>query len=205
MFVRMVLLALSVSVVFYLAGKRAPSDLLATLIGSSLGVALIVPMGIARDKMEGTLEFICGLPVHSRDIAASRFAAVALLALPWAVVVGVFSRFAPALGMLSPAGAGAVTWIALFFLGACATALLTRFDFESLLGAPVVIMVLLVVLVPRAVHALIPGMSAGAILQILNQPAAPAIFGAGLLISVGATCTAAFVVTARGFANYRHR
>ncbi len=205
MFIRMVLLALSVGVVFFLAGKQAPTDLLATLIGSSLGVALIVPMGIARDKMEGTLEFICGLPVHARDIAASRFAAVALLALPWAVGVGVFSRSVPALGTLNPLGAGALIWVALVLLGVCATALLTRFEFESLLGAPVVAMVLLVVLVPRAVHLLIPGLSAGALLQLLSRPTAPAIVAAGLVVAGAAVCGAAFVITARGLATYRAR
>jgi len=59
MFVRMALVTVVIGLVFFVAGKRTPADLLATLVGSGLGVALIVPMGIARDKMEGTLEFIC--------------------------------------------------------------------------------------------------------------------------------------------------
>ncbi len=85
---RMVFVTFAICGLFYLAGKREASNQLAILLGSGLGIVLLVPMGIVRDKMEGTLEFICGLPVEPREIAASRFIAGALIAIPWAIAVG---------------------------------------------------------------------------------------------------------------------
>jgi hypothetical protein len=202
-FLRMVLLTLLVSTVFFVAGKRTPNELLATLIGSSLGVVLIVPMGISRDKMEGTLEFICGLPIEPHTIAASRFIAVALLATPWAVSVGALSCVVPAVGALNPAGVAVLVWLTMLLLGSCATALLARFDLETLLGAPIIVMVIAAVLVPRVVHSPIPGVTPDALLDFLGQPAAPLLLASALLAAVGAFGSVAFAVTVRGFAGYR--
>lgn len=202
MVVRMAALTVIVCAVFYLAGKRTPADFLATLIGSSLGVALIVPMGISRDKMEGTLDFLCGLPVEPRDIAASRFVAVALLAVPWAVAVGALSFALPAPIPVNPAAAALLTWFALLILGACATAALARFELESLLGAPVVALVIFVALVPRALRALMPGLSPEALVEILRQPRAPLLLALVLVAVAGGTCTIAFEMASRAFARY---
>src|ERR1019366_8109956 len=168
MVLRMACLTVIVGLVFCVAGKPTPSDLLATLIGSSIGVVLIVPMGISRDKMEGSLDFLCGLPVESHAIAASRFIAVAVLSIPWAVGVGAVAFTVPTIASLNPVGVAILTWLAMLLLGASATALLTRFELESLLGAPVIAMVIAVVLVPRAVHALIPGMTKETVLRLLQ-------------------------------------
>jgi hypothetical protein len=200
---RMVLLTLFIGVVFFVAGKRTPASLFATLLGCSLGVVLIVPMGISRDKMEGTLDFICGLPVEPRDIAASRFIAVALLAIPWATGVGVLSATGPAIGALNPVGAAVLTWLTMVLLGICATALMTRYDLETLLGAPIIAMAIVVVIVPRVVHSLIPGITPETALQLLTRPAAPPLLATALLVAIGAIGTVAFAVTTRGFANYR--
>ena len=88
---RLALVTAAIGALFYLAGKRTPTEMLAAMIGSSIGVVLVVPMGITRDKLEGTLDFICALPVDSRTIAASRIAAMAVLSIPWAVGIGVIS------------------------------------------------------------------------------------------------------------------
>jgi len=123
--------------------------------------------------------------------------------VPWAVGVGALSLAVPAIGVLNPVGVTALTWLAMFLLGSCAAALLTRFDLESMLGAPLVAMVILLVLVPRVVHALIPGMTAETVVQFLARPSAAFVLGCGLVVVVGAIGLAAFVVAERGFANYR--
>jgi hypothetical protein len=203
MLFRMVALTAIVSATFYLAGKRTSADFLATLIGSSLGVVLIVPMGISRDKMEGTLDFLCGLPVESQEIAASRFVAVAILSVPWAMGVGALSFALPAPIPLNPAGVAILAWLALLMLGACATALLARFDLESLLGAPVVAIVIAVAVVPRAVRLLMPAITREAFMAFLRQPSAPLVLMFSFLAAAVVTGAAAFGITSRAFANYR--
>jgi hypothetical protein len=200
---RMALLTIAIGLVFYLAGKRTPGDMLAILIGSSLGTVLIVPMGISRDKMEGTLEFICGLPVEAREIAYSRFAAMALVALPWAVGVGLLSPFVPSFGVVQPAALAITIWLVLVMLGSCAIALMTCFDLESVLGVPLISGVILLVLVPRASRALFPELTADAFLRFAGRPEAPAILMGGLLVALAAIGAAALKVTERGFAGYR--
>jgi hypothetical protein len=203
MVLRMACLTIIVGVVFFLAGKRTPADFLAILIGSSLGVVLIVPMGISRDKMDGSLDFLCGLPVESHAIAASRFIAVAVLAIPWAVGVGAASFTLPVMVSLNPVGVAILTWLAMLLLGACGTALFTRFELESLLGAPVVAMVISVVLVPRVVHALIPGITQESLLRFLQQPTTPLVLATVLPAAVGIVGAVAFGIASRGFATYR--
>jgi hypothetical protein len=201
--VRMLSLTVLVGVVFFAAGKRTPESLLAALIGCSLGVVLIVPMGVSRDKMEGTLDFICGLPVKSRDIASSRFIAVALLAIPWALGIGALSIAVPAPVTLNPVVIAWLAWLAMLLLGAGATALFATFDLESLLGAPVIAMILALVIVPRLVRALFPALTPATVMQWITKPASSLMLASALVLISLAVGTIAFAITARGFANHR--
>lgn len=203
MVVKMAVLTAIVCGVFVVAGKRAPSDLLAVVMGSGLGAALIVPMGISRDKMEGTLEFLCGLPVEPRAIAASRFGAMAVFAAPWAVAVGVVSLALPAIARVNPVAAAVLAWLALLLIGACGVAAFACFDLESLLGAPLVGLAIAFVLVPRAVRALFPAVTGDAVLRLMRQPAAPLVIAVCMLAVGGVVGAIAFGMTTRGFANYR--
>lgn len=199
----MVILTVLVGLVFFLAGKRSPESLLAALIGCSLGVVLIVPMGISRDKMEGTLDFLCGLPVESRDIAASRLIAVALLAVPWAVGVGAFSVVVPTSIELGPVRAAMIAWLTMLVLGAIATALFVCFDLESLLGAPIVAMIVMLVVVPRVVHVFIPQITQESVLRFLAGGAASTVVVTVFFSAVLATVLASHQVSARALARYR--
>jgi hypothetical protein len=201
---RMILLTAAVGIVFYALGKRTPADQLAALIGCSLGVVLIVPLGIARDKMEGTLDFVCGLPVDARDIAASRFIAVAALAFPWALGIGALSSAAPSIGLVNPVDVFVFAWFGLFLLGSSATALFSRYEFETLLGTPVVLMILFVAVVPRIARLWLPSLTPESLVRILSEPYAPLAIAAALLAAVALVGSVAFAATARGFAAYRH-
>jgi hypothetical protein len=203
MVVRMAVLTTIVCGVFFVAGKRTAADMLVTVLGTGLGATLIVPMGISRDKMEGTLDFLCGLPVEPRAIAASRFAAMAVAAAPWAVAAGIVSLALPAVAQVNPVAMVVLTWLSMLLLGACGVAAMTCFELETLLGAPVVGVVIASVLVPRAVRALFPGFTDQAALRFLQQPAAPLVIAVCLLVVIGVVGTIAFEMTTRGFANYR--
>jgi NADH:ubiquinone oxidoreductase subunit 6 (subunit J) len=104
---------------------------------------------------------------------------------------------------LNPVGVAMLTWLAMLLLGACGAALFTRFELESLLGAPVVVMVIAVVLVPRVVHALIPGITQESLLRFLQQPTTPLVLATVLLAAVGLVGAVAFGITSRGFAIHR--
>ena len=203
MAVRLTGVTILICLVFYAAGKRTAVEMLALVVGSSLGTIMMVPMGIAREKMEGTLDFICGLPVEPRTIAASRFLAVAILPIPWVIAIGVTSVAVPTLGALNPVGVAALAWLALLSLGALGTALCTLYDLESLLGVPLLAFVIAVVLVPRVAHALLPGLTPKVVLHLLQQPRAPIVLTLVLLVGVAIAGTLSFAITARGFAKYR--
>jgi hypothetical protein len=202
MLVRMIGLTILIGMVFAVAGKRASSDQMALMLGSGIGAALIVPIGIARDKMEGTLELLCGLPIAPRALAASRVAAGALLSLPWAAGAGVLAPGLPRGLGLDPFGVGVLAWLALLLLSACGTALLARFELESVLGAPFVAMLLLLVLLPRVLRALSPALSFDLVLDFLRQPFAPALLAFAMLSTVVACTAIALEITSRAFAAY---
>jgi hypothetical protein len=203
MALRMGVLALIVCGVFFAAGKRTAADLFVTVLGTGLGAVLIVPMGISRDKMEGTLDFLCGLPVEPRTIAASRFAAMTVLAAPWAIAAGAVSIALPAVALVNPVAVAVLIWLSMLVLGACATAAFACFDLETLLGGPVVGLVIVFVLVPRAFRAVFPGATREAAIHFLQQPAAPLIIAVCLLAAGGVVGATAFEMAARGFANYK--
>jgi ABC-type transport system involved in multi-copper enzyme maturation permease subunit len=195
-------LTVFVAVVFFLLGKHSPEDRLAIVLGCSFGVVLIVPMGISRDKMEGTLDFICGLPLEPRDIAASRFGAVGLCTVPWAVVIGAVWLARPFSIALNPLAVFAVAWLAMLTVGAGATAIFTCFELESLFGVPIIAMLLLVVVLPRIAHALFPALTTAITIESLMRPASPSLAALAALLFVGLTGAIAFAATVRGLARH---
>jgi hypothetical protein len=202
--VRMTFVTLAICGMFFMAGKRDASSQLAILLGSGLGIVLLVPMGIVRDKMEGTLEFICGLPVEPREIAASRFIAGALVAIPWAAAVGALTFTMRSNGAMNAADAAVLTWLLMCLIGGCITAAVALFDFATLLGMPLVALVAAWILLPRIVGALFPGVTERTVVDFLNRPTTPLILAGALMITLCATGSIAFAAAVRGFARYRH-
>lgn len=204
-FLRLAALTVAISALFYLAGKRTAPELLAAMIGSGIGAVLIVPMGIARDKLEGTLDFICTLPVTPGVIAASRLAAMAVLAMPWAAGVGMLSV---TLRVPNLPGAMLVTlmaWLMMVMLGAIATAFFALFELEQILGAPLFAMVVFFVVAPRLFRWFFPNVSAGLVWSLVSRPSTVMLLtGAGVLIFAGLGAVS-FVATERGFAAYQLR
>jgi hypothetical protein len=202
---RLAALTIAIGGLFYLAGKNSPSELLAAMIGSSIGVVLIVPMGIARDKLEGTLDFICALPVEPREIAASRLVATALLALPWSMGVGALSMALRSPVPLNPVIVATASLLILTALGATLAAFFALFEFEQLLGAPLFAMVVFVVLAPRAIRWMFPHVSVDVVRGFLNQPGAPLALTAAAIVIIVSIGFASYAAIQRGFARYRPR
>jgi hypothetical protein len=203
MLMRMAQLTALVAVVFFIAGKRSPEDRLAAVIGCAFGVVLIVPMGISRDKMEGTLDFICGLPVEARDIAASRFVAAGLLVIPWAVGIGAVWLARPFSIALNPLAVSVAAWLAMVSISTGAAAIFTCFELENVLGVPMIAMLITVVVVPRAVHAGFPSLTTALMLQWLTTRAAPVVLASAATLVVISVCTVAFLATVRGLAKHQ--
>lgn len=199
----MALLTALVAAVFFIAGKRSPEDRLATVLGCSFGIVLIVPMGISRDKMEGTLDFVCGLPVEPRDIAASRLIAAGLFAIPWAVGIGAVWISRPFSIALNPVAVAAVAWLAMLTIGASATAIFTYFELESLLGAPIIAMLLIVAIVPRIVHAVMPDLTPASVLQFLASPGMMPVLAFSFLIFVLAVVSLSLAISVRALNSFR--
>jgi hypothetical protein len=205
MLVRMIGLTVFVAAVFLVAGKRTAADQLALVLGSGLGVVLIVPLGIVRDKMEGTLELLCGLPVAPRAIAASRILAGALLPLPWAAGAGLLALGLPPAVPLDPFAVGALAWCVMLLLSACGTAILARCELERVLGAPFVGVLLLLVLLPRALRwfaRLHPGFTPDRLRALLQYPAAPALCALGLAAIIAAWVAVSLEIASSAFATY---
>ena len=202
MVLKMTMFSAIICGLFYIAGKRTPAELLGSVTGAALGATLIVPMGISRDKMEGTLDFLCGLPVDAREIAASRFAAMSVISLPWAVAIAGVSLAVPMPGALNPVAVGVLSWLAMLLLGSCGVAMMACFELETILGVPTVIMVIVVVAVPRAVRAFLPGVTEDAVVALIRQPSAPLVIALALVAAVGIVGAATFGAATRGFGRY---
>jgi len=189
---------------FFVAGKRSPADHLAIFLGIGFGASLLVPLGIWRDRLEGTLDFLCGLPVEASSIAASRFIVVALGALPWSIGVAIAAARLPAEYSLNPIAVAIVVWLLFTLVGACLAALIAKFGIEGLAGWPVIAIGSLTLLGPRLLRHFVPGFSAKQLFELAQRPYASAAAAAILLIMIGLLGTLAFEVTTRAIASFRH-
>lgn len=199
--------------VFFLLGKGTPENLLAVVLGAGLGVAVAgVPSGVLRDKLDGTLEFFVRLPAAPGTVAGARFAAAALVSLPWAIATGVvFALLARSHAFAGdPVGAGSgmlvASWCGLSALSWVAMAVWARFDPNRVGMWPLGLIVIVAVLGSasgRLLRALgVDDVSAAvsAVLKAPWLPLAAALLGAAVFAGVS---LAAFEVTRRAFHRYR--
>src|SRR5690606_22244095 len=136
-------------------GRATAENVVAIALGSGFGAVLIVPMTVSRDKLERTMDFLRSLPTTASEIAAARFAAAALSALPNAVLAGaallvvdlpapfdfVSGRFAVA--------ATVALWILLTTAAWLLIAASAAFELSSLLSWPLIALVLFALVLPR--------------------------------------------------------
>ena len=201
-------------VVFQLAGKPTAQTWLAIAFGMGLGGALLVPMGIARDRLDGNLEFLLSLPIDPKSLVVARGLASMLFALPPALVAAVASAFALTATSGVPTGLGfsawtvvpgvlIACWVALSVLGVLLVAVFCRWDLRDLIGVPMVFVALLILVVPRALSAWVPRIPVPTVIRWLSEPWFAPVFGLSLLVVVGGLCAAAFVLAEHGLRVYR--
>jgi hypothetical protein len=206
---RLLLSTAVIAGVFWLAGKRGPDTGFAIALGMGFGAALIVPVGVTKDRLEGTLAFLTGLPTRPSTIAAARFAAVAVTTLPWAVVaagglawVAAAFQEAPPPGWVA-LGALPLAWVAFTTVGWILTGVFSRWDLAQLLGVPIVVAVIALLVLPRLAGPLLPADPAAWFDTFFASPWGPlAMAGAALLVAA-AGGGAAFGLAVHGIGMYR--
>ncbi|MXX69985.1 MAG: hypothetical protein F4Y74_13625 [Gemmatimonadales bacterium] len=209
--VRLYLAGAAGLVLFYIFGRATDENVLAVVMGVTLGLLVVVPFAVMRDRLDGTLEFLLSLPVTVSDLVAARFLAAAAGLLPgviatgvtlmlveppaeWGVLVGV-APFQIALGYW------ALLTLAAWCLTAAAACELTRLISWSIAA----MVVLLAWVAPWALGLLQREGIGGALRSFLEQPYAPVAIGAVTLAIFTALAAAAFGIAQRGVARYPSR
>lgn len=196
---------------FYVFGRATDENILAVVMGVTLGLVLVVPFAVMRDKLDGTLEFLRSLPVTVSDLVAARFLAAAVGLLPGVIATGVaFALVVPpaefgVLAAVAPyqmaLGYGALLTLAAWCLTAAAACELTR-----LISWSVAAVVVLVGWAVPSVLGLLEREGIGAALRsFLEQPYAPVAIGAVALAVAAGLAAAAFGIAHRGLARYPSR
>ncbi len=196
-----------------LFGKTSVVNVLVVVLGAGLGMATAgPPMTVMRDKIDGSLEFLCTLPTSARMIAAAKFLTSAVTVLPWSLgtaiiiaVMGVPHGFP----MSAPAAALSgffVIWVTYCLVAWCLIVVWARFEPERVGLFP--LLVLLAALfgaepLLQWVGLNDPASTVELLRAFIRQPwlrvAAPLLIAA----AVGGLSALSFVLTAHAFANYR--
>ncbi len=194
-------------------GKGSITNMLVIVMGAGLGVATAgIPMTVMRDKLDGTLEFLCTLPTSANTIAGAKFITSALGTLPWAVgsgavvwVMGVPEEF-PASVPSAALGGSIVIWITYCLISWWLIALWARFEPEKTGWIPLVALLTLFIVADPLFELLglsNPVAAMELLRSFLGQPWARA----AILLAAGGAATAvsamAFLLTVHAFATYR--
>ena len=201
--------ALVLAALFAVASSEPHENMLAVLLGTPIGVTLVAPMTVIRDKMEGTLEFLCSLPATAGELVTARFAAAALCILPGIALAGAGLAWLPL-----PAPVAAVPgellftalvgyWAALVVVSWLMAAAFASFEFARLMRWPLAIAVILLVVLPRVLERVVPDNFNDVMRQAVAQPWAPTAAALLVLALMGTAALVAFAITRRAFANYR--
>ena len=198
---------------FWLLERATPENLLAVTMGAGLGVALVsVPITVLRDKLDRTLEFFVALPTTAGTLAAAKFAAAALVPLPWAVATAIVFALTPPSGVRlgDPVGTAAgvlvAAWCALAALSWVVTAAWARFAPTRAGMWPLALIVLMALVgsfAGRVLRLLGVRDVSAALLRLLEAPWLPlaaALVGAALFAGVGLI---AFAITRRALGQYQ--
>ena len=196
---------------FYVLRRATDENILAVVMGVTLGMTLTVPFAVMRDKLDRTLEFLLSLPVTVADLVAARFLAAAIGLLPGVIATGVaLALVTPptefgVLAAVAPAQMALGFWVLLTLAAWCLTAAaaceLSRLISWSIAG----MVVLLGWVVPWVLGLLERDGPAAALRSFVEQPYAPVAMGAAALVVAAALAVAAFAIAHRGLTRYPSR
>ncbi|MYA34658.1 MAG: hypothetical protein F4164_11435 [Gemmatimonadales bacterium] len=208
---RMYLFGLALMVVFAVLGRASGENILAVIMGGTIGTVLLIPLTVGRDKVERTLEFLLSLPVTVQELVAARFAAAALSLLPGSVATGVALALLPLpleLGFMEGIPAFAIAfafWMLLTVVAWILAAFAAAFDLSTAVGWPLGIFVGLCLILPWTIRTFGPSDPGQALVWFLLQPFAGAVLAAVATVALIATSVAAFLLACRGFVTYTER
>ena len=196
---------------FYVLGRATDENILAVVMGVTLGTTIMVPLAVMRDKLDRTLEFLLSLPVTVADLVAARFLAAAASLLPGAIASGAtFALVTPpaefgVLATVAPAQMALGFWVLLTLAAWCLTAAAVC-ELSRLIGWSIAAMVVLLGwVVPWALGLLEREGPAAALRSFLEQSYAPVAIGAVALVVAAALAVAAFAIAHRGLTRYPSR
>ena len=195
---------------FFLIGKATNENILAVVMGVTLGASSVTPFAVMRDKLDRTLEFLLSLPVSVADLVTARFVAAAVGLVPGAVATGVaFALVAPPaefgpLAALAPFQMALGFWVLLTF-AAWVLIAAAACELSGLVGWSVAALLVVGFVVPRVVDLLDQTHAMAVLGSFLQQPYAVVAIGIVAAAVMVAVSMAAFAVARRYFAGYLSR
>lgn len=185
--------ALMLAVIFgvlALTGRATGEIAVLVLLGMAMAFALLLPPNQLRDKLDGSMAFLLGLPVDRSTLARARCLATGLVMIPGALFpVAAWSLAAPSFfppGLSQPglAGVALVSWSTLTALSILLSALLVRFRLDQISAIPVLVFFGLLFVLDPLVTPFLPHQTRVA--EFLSRPEAAMLVETGLvLVSTG--------------------
>lgn len=208
---RLYLLGVVALAVFFFIGRATDENILAIVMGVTLGAASVTPFAVMRDKLDRTMEFLLSLPVTVADLVVARFLAVAVGLVPGVVAAGLsFALLTPPaelgpLAAVAPFQMALGFWVLLTVVAWVLTAAAAS-ELSGLLGWSVAALLVFVgFVVPRLVE-FFDDTNASAVLDsFLRQPYAEVVIGCVVAAILLVVSMAAFAVAHRRFAGYLSR
>ena len=196
---------------FFFIGQATDENILAIVMGVTLGAASVIPFAVMRDRLDRTMEFLLSLPVTVADLVVARFLAVAVGLVPGAVATGVsFALLTPPadfgpLAALAPFQMALGFWVLLTVVAWVLTAAAAS-ELSGLLGWSVAALLVFVgFVIPRLVE-FFDDTNVGAVFNsFLQQPYAVVVIGCVATVVLAVVSTAAFAVAHQRFAGYLSR
>lgn len=145
-----------------LARDEEPASVAHVLIGLSCAFAVGFPVLMMRDRLDGSLDMLAGLPVPGIHIARARLAAVATICLLGGVQIGgaALLLFRPGLTPLHRAAlaiaAGGVGWVVLTAGGFLVGAFMTRYPLHHAANRILINTVLVLIFMPLLIDMIWP-------------------------------------------------
>lgn len=202
--------ALMLAVIFgvlALTGRATGEIAVLVLLGMAMAFALLLPPNQLRDKLDGSMAFLLGLPVERSTLARARCLATGLVMIPGALFpVAAWSLAAPAFfppGLSRPglAGVALVSWSTLTAVSILLSALLVRFKMEQVTMIPFVIFLGLLFVLDPLLTPLLPDQAAVA--QFLARPEAAILVEFGIVLGSAAVILVGYRLLRDGLENYQ--
>lgn len=202
--------AIFVTVIFsvlVITGQATGTFAVILLLGFAVSFTMLFPPNQIRDKLDGSLAFLLGLPVERSTVALARCLATGLIMVPgslfvvaaWHLAAPTF--FPPGLSRPGPAGVALVSWSAGTAVSILLSALLTRFRLEQVTAYPFLIFLGLLFLLDPLITPLLPDQVSVA--RFLARPEAAMLVETGLVLVSAGVAVAGYRILRNGLERFQ--